>query len=379
MSKKIRSKKYKGVYLSTLVDGDVAYYITYKDNSNKKVWKKIGLKSQEIREIYCNKKRNEIIFQLNNGYDMDNTREMYTLEEAFEDYLVYAKSEVKTWKHNVDASYKKHIQKKFGHRKLASLNTLEFENLKHEYKSKGYANASIKDFIGNVRTIINYAIKHEKVKGLENPLQKGRFKMPKLDNKRIGFFSESQMSELIDILSIRSSLLVHDLTILLYHTGARFSEVTSLIWNDINFDEKLIFFKSTKNGNERYIAITEPAMEVLVRLAKNESVKNNLVIPSTRTGEQIKIMPKQWQYIVNELIPENKNLDSKYKLVPHSLRHTHASHLAIAGVDIRHIQEQLGHRTLEMTQRYSHLIPAKRHELTLEIFNKKVNNDGITK
>ena len=379
MSKKICSKKYKGVYISKLVDGDVAYYITYKDHLDKKVWKKIGLKSEGICAIDCRKKRNEIIFQLDNGYHIDNLKEIYTLNEAFEDYLVYAKSEVKTWKYNVDVSYTKHIQKKFGHRKLTSLRTLEFENLKYEYKLKGYANASIKDIIGNVRTIINYAIKHEKVKGFENPLQKGRFKMPKLDNKRIGFFTESQMSQLIDILSKRRTLLIHDLTVLLYHTGARFSEVASLVWNDINFSEKLIFFKSTKNGNERYIAITEPVMEVLVRLAENKSVENNLLISSTRTGKQIQGMPKQWQHIVNDLIAGNENKECKYKLVPHSLRHTHASHLAIAGVDIRHIQEQLGHRTLEMTQRYSHLIPAKRHALTLEIFNKKVNNDRITK
>lgn len=371
MSRKILSKKYKGVYLSTLANGDITYYISYKNHLNKKRWKKIGLKSQGIREHYCHIKRNEIIFKITNGHDIYNPKDTFTLQDAYEDYLVYAISEVKTWKYNVKVNYEKYIQSKFGHRQLASLTTLEFENLKYEYKTKGLADATIKQIIGNIRSIINYAIKHEKIKGIDNPLGKGRFKMPKLDNNRLGFFTKDQMLQLIDILSKRKSLLIYDLTILLYHTGARFSEVTSLTWDDINFEQKLIYFKQNKNGNDRYIAITDPLMEVLIRLFENRLVKNNLIIPSPRTGEQIKSMPKQWQFIVDEIIPGNKSKDRKHRLVTHSLRHTHASHLAIEGVDIRHIQVQLWHRTLEMTQRYSHLIPAKRHEVTLKIFNQK--------
>jgi site-specific recombinase XerD len=43
--------------------------------------------------------------------------------------------------------------------------------------------------------------------------------------------------------------------------------------------------------------------------------------------------------------------------VSHDLRHTYASHLAMRGVHIRALQELLGHKTLAMTQRYSHLAP----------------------
>ena len=48
----------------------------------------------------------------------------------------------------------------------------------------------------------------------------------------------------------------------------------------------------------------------------------------------------------------------------HSLRHTHASWLAQSGVDILHIKEQLGHRKIDTTMRYSHLIDDRRHQAT---------------
>ena len=63
-------------------------------------------------------------------------------------------------------------------------------------------------------------------------------------------------------------------------------------------------------------------------------------------------MPKQWQILVDELLPNNKKA-GKYKITTHSLRHTHASWMAMSGISILHIKEQLGHKKLDMTMRYS--------------------------
>jgi hypothetical protein len=69
MSKRIKSKKYTGVYFRILDNQDKAYDITYKEN-NKKIWLKIGLHSQGIREAYCNQKRNEIVSKIRLGEDL---------------------------------------------------------------------------------------------------------------------------------------------------------------------------------------------------------------------------------------------------------------------------------------------------------------------
>jgi len=104
--------------------------------------------------------------------------------------------------------------------------------------------------------------------------------------------------------------------------------------------------------------------EVLNSLDKS----TKYVLPSSNS-KQINRMPKQWQNIVDDLIENNTNA-GKHKITPHSLRHTHASWMAQNSVDILQIKEQLGHKRIDMTLRYSHLISSHRHEKTKELYEK---------
>lgn len=97
-----------------------------------------------------------------------------------------------------------------------------------------------------------------------------------------------------------------------------------------------------------------------------ENKINDNVMPNSAGGVILR-MPDYFMTAVEAIIPGNKERDSKYKITAHSLRHTHASWLAMNGLDILQIKEQLGHKTLEMTLLYSHLIPNTRHEATKAI------------
>jgi integrase len=181
---------------------------------------------------------------------------------------------------------------------------------------------------------------------------------------------------------------MYQLTVTLLHTGARFSEVASLTWNDINFEDETVFFKATKDGNERHISMSKLLKEVLSNLSKNYT----LVFPSYK-GTQITQMPDKWQTIVDTLMPTNRitvkrtldgemlelsqadrellNIQTKDRLTVHSLRHTHASWMAISGeFNLMEIRDELGHKTTKMTERYAHLMPKDRHRKTNALFDK---------
>lgn len=200
------------------------------------------------------------------------------------------------------------------------------------------------------------------MKNYTNPIADGKVRMPTVDNMMLGFLTQEQAQLILDTFEAYENKRLYQLTTLMLFTGARFIEIATLEWGDVNFNTNLIYFKKTKNGNDRYITMTDRVLKVIKDLKKE---KNSLVIP-TSIGTKYIQMPKQWQSAVDKLIENNVNL-GRNKITTHSLRHTHASWLAQSGVDILYIKEQLGHKKIETTMRYAHLIDNRRHEATQNI------------
>jgi integrase len=297
-------------------------------------------------------------------------------ETIWEEFYSYAKANKKSYLMD-ERNYKKHIKPIFGQKNVKDLASLDFEKFKQELMAKGLEAQTIKHQLTLIRTIINYAIKHNILKNFTNPMGDGKVKMPEIDNKRQGYLTKDQAKKILEILKSTHQLTYH-LTALLLFTGARFSEITGassqknktgvdtrLKWADVNFDNNTIFFKKTKNGNERHIAmngVLRETVEYLYENKVNENVINN------SDGGIILRMPDYFSTAVENVIAGNNARDAKYKITAHSLRHTHASWLAEAGLDILQIKEQLGHKNIEMTMRYAHLIPNIRHEMTKKLF-----------
>jgi integrase len=282
---------------------------------------------------------------------------------VFKKYIQWAENNKKTWKQD-ENSFEFHF-KELKNFDLRHLKPEIFETLKQKKLEQGYKPRTVQYILGLARQIINYAINNDLILNYTNPISKGKVKMPIVNNKQMGFLTKDQAKRLLETLKANKYPLTYRLTVLLLYSGARFSEVASLTWDDIDFNNRLIYFKSNKNGNDRKVYIPDVAMEVLTYLFNEKS--SSLVIPS-RNAKQLIQMPKQWQAEVDKLLPNNDKA-GKYRITVHSLRHTHASWMAISGISILHIKEQLGHKKLDMTMRYSHLIPNERHENTQVIFD----------
>ncbi len=335
----ISSKKYgSAVQLYKKANGDISYSITFRDEHNKTIRKKMGNKSEGVTEPYCFQKRNEIVHKIRLGEDIPikhKKLKQFTLQDAYDQYIKWAMNNKKSWKNNDQLIYNKHLKIPFGSRSLIGLKPQDFEDFKQKLlKEDGYKPRTVVLILGIARHTINYAINNDLIKNYSNPIANGRVQMPTIDNSKTGFLDQEQAKELINTLSLRPEPMIYRLTILLLYTGGRFSEVTSLTWNDINFKENLIYFKATKNGNSRSIKITKKVLEILNELSQNRT--SHLIIPSSN-GKQITQMPKQWQGIVDKIVPNNIDA-GKNRITVHGLRHTHASWLAISGMNILEIK-----------------------------------------
>ena len=145
---------------------------------------------------------------------------------------------------------------------------------------------------------------------------------------------------------------------LLYATGMRAGELVSLDFNDIDFSLNLIRVRG-KGKKERMVLFGKKASEALGRYAKskekiidknkNYSADNTPLFINQRGG---RLSTRTVQRIVNKLVERS---GIKKRIGPHKLRHTFATHLLNSGVDLRVIQELLGHVSLSTTQKYTHV------------------------
>ena len=369
--------KYEGVWVNKLKNGDISYYINYRDENGKPVKLQIGKKTKvndfTSKDAYT--KLIEVKYKLQHDQEpIIKTSRISKIKfnDIWEEFLKYAKVNKKSYLMD-ELNYNKHIKPIFGNKDVKNLISLDFENFKQTLFNKKLEAQTVKHQLTLIRTIINHAIKHDILNNYSNPLGNGKVKMPSIDNKRVSFLLKDQAKEILEILKSTHELTYH-LTVLLLFTGARFSEITgaaskknksgentALRWDDVNFNTNTIYFKKTKDGNERHVAINNILFETLKKLYNDKF--NNQVI-SNSAGGIILRMPEYFANAVEKVMPGNKSQILKYKITAHSLRHTHASWLAEAGLDILQIKEQLGHKNIEMTMRYAHLIPNNRHRIT---------------
>lgn len=203
--------------------------------------------------------------------------------------------------------------------------------------------SSIKNFYNYLQIIeiINY-----------NPTNE--IERPKLEQKIPTYLSLEEVSKLLDI-RIDNEYCARDKAILelLYSSGIRISELTSMELSNIDLDECLIRIMG-KGSKERIIPLGDYAIDALIDYINNYRDKLNkknssYVFLNNRGGTLSR------QFIFKTIKNECIKKGIKKNVSPHTLRHTFATHLLKNGADLRIIQELLGHENLSTTQIYTHL------------------------
>lgn len=193
--------------------------------------------------------------------------------------------------------------------------------------------------------IFRLGIEHEKIE--RNPA--AGIRRIKENNARTRYLSDKEEVTLRSVILKRFPAFIHQLDLSLY-TGMRAGEQFSLRWSQIDFKRRILTLPKTKNGTVRHIPLNATAIAALSGLKISPAPNpDDLVFPSARQETGLK-SARGW--FVSAL--EDANIKG---YTWHCNRHTFASRLAMAGVDIRTIGELLGHKSLAMTMRYSHLAP----------------------
>lgn len=219
---------------------------------------------------------------------------------------------------------------------------------KHRLKSKGKA---IKAFLLNLQErnlspqTINLSL--NAIKFLYRDVLKSRdkidIKCAKRPKKLPVVLSKNEIGKIITAVKNPKHRLILALA---YGAGLRVSEVISLRVKDINIEELTIHLKNAKGKKDR-ITIFPEKLKVDIKNLIAEKNKNDFMFASERGG---KLTTRTAQKVFTKAL---KKAGVKKDATFHSLRHSFATHLLENGVDVRYIQELLGHQNIRTTQRYT--------------------------
>ena len=169
---------------------------------------------------------------------------------------------------------------------------------------------------------------------------------PKREKRIPAVLTKDEVKRLFNALPNKKSKLMISL---IYACGFRVSEILNLKLNDLNFEEMICQVRQAKGKKDRVVNVPQ---FLLKDLRKQVTTQQELKQDYLFTGPKGKLSDRNIQKIVRTA---TRKAGIKKGVHPHTLRHSFATHLLENGVDIRKIQELLGHADLSTTQIYMHI------------------------
>lgn len=265
-------------------------------------------------------------------------RRAVSFREIVRDFLEYSRANKRSAKDDVKRM--NYWLGAFGDKAVESVTPQDIERHK-EALAQEYALATVNRYLAALKTSYSLAVRNGKVE--RNPVK--AVKLFKENNARVRYLTEQEEAKLMAALPPYFRPLAY----LALHTGLRRGELLALRWEDVDFRTGTLTVRRSKHGEARHVPLNRVACETLLALKRERKVLAPYVF-TTEAGRYLHNFERSFIRAVKMAGLENFHF--------HDLRHTFASRLAMRGVPLRTVQELMGHKTVAMTLRYSHLSPA---------------------
>lgn len=321
-----------------IVKSGISYFIDYRDpGTQKRIRRSVGRNKQKA-EL----RRSEIEWKLFRGdkEDIPIAFKDASLNKFFDRFIDYC---YKTRAHDSvkkDHSRFETLKRFFKDKNISKLSQISpgiVQELQAEYL-QSHSKKSWNSLLGILKTMLNRAVEWDVI----NYNSIAKIKPLKLD-KTFHYFMFEEINRIIESAKepLKTAIMI------LVYTGLRRDELYNLRWRDVDLKNRIITVKpygdfSTKSKKIRSIPMAAKLFEHL------KSMKKVTEYVCRPYKSELRFW-KQFKKLLREL---------KIKGTLHDLRHTFASHLAMAGVPVPVIKELLGHADITTTMIYAHLSPS---------------------
>lgn len=327
--------------------GDTWYYLLY--HNGQRIRKAVGSQKSEanaaLEAVKTDIRRGE--------YKFKRTARIKFRDFA-DEYLKYAKANKRSWARD-ESALEMHLKPFFKDLHISKIapkkveeykqkrlddHKLTHKNRKEEEKEK-ISPTTINRELALLKSMFSLAIKWNYLD--KNPV------------KQIKFSRERQLDKVLDKDEIPRLLAeacdhLKPILILALTTGMRKGEILRLRWNDIDFVEDFIFIKDTKSGIPRKVPMSSLVRDALKRIKR----EGDFVFCNPETRGRIQDIKTAF----NAACRRAKIKDFRF----HDLRHTAATNMVMAGVDLVTVKEILGHSSIQTTMRYAHPTPENKRK-----------------
>lgn len=305
------------------------WYLDYslgKKRIRKRISKDKHLAELTLHEIDLKKEKQEL------GYIAEDI----SLKELVNKYLIYSKANKSPTTFRRDSGILNLFLNFFKEIKTSKISSSKLEEYRI-YRLKMVKSISVNREFATIRNMLKKAKEWGYI--LKDPTES--IKPFKSQKKVLRFLSKEDISKILSNCHGQ----IQDIIFTFLNTGLRRSELVNLKWEDVNFKSCQIAVKETKSYKPRFIPVNEQLLKVLGKRKKGRGY-----VFTTKDGRpMLNNLLRRIKEIYRKAGIENANI--------HTFRHTFASHLIMAGVDLATVKELLGHSDIKTTMIYSHLAP----------------------
>ena len=232
------------------------------------------------------------------------------------------------------------------------------------FKNKGYEKSTVSRKISSLTHFFNFLLDEKEIE--INPLS--NFEIPKQTKKLPIILSNKHIDKILEFTKQDQSatgIRLYTMIEILYATGIRISELVEMKLSSI-YEDKNFLLVLGKGNKERLVPISKNTRETLDKYLTirshfiSEKITSIWLFPSKQSSVG-HITRQRFNQLLNEL---NLRADLGIKNIsPHKLRHAFATHLLENGMDLRSLQQILGHADISTTQIYTHVLKERLKEI----------------